>query len=292
MRRKRIGDILTAIVIAILGVFVTGGTAGAAEKTVGMAHPWEFGFQAADSPVMAHVRQLHSMLLIIIFGIVLLVLGLLAFIIFRFSARRNPVASKTAHHTVLEIVWTAVPIMILIVIAIPSIKLLYYENKAVDPELTLKVTGHQWYWTYTYPTDGGFSFDSLPIPDSDIDPAKGQVRLLSVDNPVVLPIGTNVQVLTASEDVIHSWAVPSLGVKKDAVPGRVNETWLRIDKEGTYYGQCSELCGVNHYFMPIEIHAVSKAAFAQWVAQAKQKFASSEQPVAVTATAAARAGAR
>jgi len=279
----KIDSICTWVALAIIGVFIGAGAAGAAEQGLGVSQPWQLGFQTAYSPVMERVQEFHYLLLIIITGIVLLVLGLLGYIIVRFNATRNPVASKTAHHTLLEVVWTAVPIMILIVIAIPSMKLLFFANKTANPEMTLKVTGHQWYWSYTYPDHGDITFDSLPIPDNEIKAEAGQMRLLSVDNAVVIPVGTNVQVLVNSDDVIHNWAVPSLALKKDALPGRTNETWVRVDKEGTYYGMCSELCGVNHYFMPIEIRAVSKEAFAAWVVEAKKKFASREQPALAAA---------
>lgn len=266
-------------VAAPVSGFVAAMVTGAAwAQTEGLSHPWQMGFQPAASPVMERVQEFHDLLLVIITAIVILVLAILGYCIFRFNARRNPQPSKTAHNTLLEVVWTAVPIMILVVIAIPSLKLLYFSAKAADPEMTLKVTGHQWYWTYAYPDHGDFTFDSIPIPSDEIDPGKGQVRLLSVDNPVVLPVGTTVQVLVGSDDVIHNWAVPALGLKKDATPGRVNETWVRVEREGVYYGMCSELCGVNHYFMPIEIRAVSKEDFAKWVEQAKQQFAAQARP--------------
>lgn len=279
---------VAASVSALVAAMITGASAAWAQKE-GLSHPWQIGFQAAASPVMERVHEFHHLLFAIITAIVVLVLAILGYCIFRFNARRNPQPSKTSHNTLLEVVWTAVPIMILVVIAIPSMKLLYFSAKAADPEMTLKVTGHQWYWSYTYPDQGDFTFDSIPIPSDEIDPAKGQVRLLSVDNPVVLPVGTTVQVLVGSDDVIHNWAVPSLGLKKDATPGRVNETWVRVEKEGIYYGMCSELCGVNHYFMPIEIHAVSKADFAKWVEQAKQQFAAQTRPAPRLASAGAPA---
>lgn len=242
----------------------------------GMAKPWEINLQPAASPVMERVHDFHNFLLVIIIAIVAIVLGILAFIIFRFNSRANPVPSKTSHNTVLEVVWTAIPIIILVVIAIPSLKLLYYSDKTQDYDMTLKITGHQWYWSYEYPDQGAFVFDSIPVGAEDLQP--GQPRLLTVDNAVVLPVDTNIQLLIASDDVIHNWAVPSLGLKKDATPGRVNESWVRINKEGTYYGMCSELCGVNHYFMPIQIEAVSKEQFAEWVDKAKEEFASTSAP--------------
>jgi len=242
----------------------------------GRSEPWQINLQTAASPVMERVHSFHDFLLIVIIAIVVVVLGILAFIIFRFNSKANPVPSKTSHNTVLEVVWTAVPVIILVIIMIPSLKLLYYSDKTQDYEMTLKITGHQWYWTYEYPDQGEFVFDSIPIGEDDLQP--GQPRLLTVDNVVVLPIDTNIQLLIASDDVIHNWAVPALGLKKDALPGRVNESWVRINEEGTYYGMCSELCGVNHYFMPIEIKAVSQERFAEWVEEAKEEFASSSGP--------------
>ena len=248
----------------------------AAQGVVGMPREWEINFQPAYSPVMERMQDFNYLVHIVIGLIVILVFGLLAYIVLRYNARRNPVPSKTAHNTVLEVFWTVMPVLALLVIVIPSLKLLYYQDKAEPPDMTLKVVGHQWYWSYTYPDHGEFSFDSIPIPAEELQP--GQPRLLAVDNPVVVPVGATVQVLISSDDVIHNWAVPSLGLKKDATPGRVNDTWFRATTEGTFYGMCSELCGVNHYFMPIEVRAVSPEAFAAWVEEAKQKFAANSQP--------------
>ena len=261
---------------ALLGIGMA--DAAAAEGAVGEARPWQMNFQDAFSPVMQEIHQFHTMLLVIITAIVLLVLALLGFIIVRFNSRRNPAPSKTSHNTMLEIVWTIVPVIVLIVIAIPSLKLLYHSGRTPQADMTLKVTGHQWYWSYTYPDHGDLTFDSIPIAESDLKP--GQPRLLAVDNPVVVPVGATVQVLVNSDDVIHSWAVPSLGLKKDATPGRTNETWFRADVPGVFYGMCSELCGVNHYFMPIEVHALAKPDFDAWVEKAKEQFAiNSRSPV-------------
>jgi len=237
--------------------------------------PWEIGFQPAASPVAERIHEFHGLLLVIITLITLLVMGLLIYIIFRFNEKRNPVPSRTTHNTVLEVIWTAIPVLILVIIAVPSFKLLYFMDRTHDPEMTLKVTGHQWYWTYTYPDNGGFTFDSMLVADEDLK--KGEKRLLTVDNRVVLPVGTNIRLLMSSTDVIHDWAVPAFGIKLDTVPGRINETWVRITREGTYYGQCSELCGVNHGFMPIVVEAVSKEAFKKWVVKAKEEFASNDE---------------
>lgn len=279
----------TAIMAMLVGVggHVLTASPSFADGVDGKAIPWQVGLQPAYSPVMERITNLHNLLLIIITAIVVIVLGILAYVIVRFNARRNPVPSRTSHNTLLEVVWTAVPVAILVVIVIPSLKVLYYSGKTPEYDMTLKVTGHQWYWSYSYPDHGGFSFDSLPVQTENLVP--GQPRLLAVDNPVVVPVGATVQILANSDDVIHNWAVPSLGLKKDATPGRTNEAWFRIEKQGTYYGMCSELCGVNHYFMPIQINAVSKEAFAAWVAEAKQKFASNgdqhERPLAAATTA-------
>lgn len=277
--RDVIRRLLFSMPIACAALFGIGiAVAAAAEGALGEAQPWQMGFQEAFSPVMEGIHQFHNLLLVIITTIVILVLALLGLIIVRFNAKRNPVPSKTSHNTLLEVVWTIVPVIILVVIAIPSLKLLYLSGRTPQADMTLKVTGHQWYWTYNYPDYGDFSFDSIPIPESDLKP--GQPRLLAVDNPLVVPVGATVQVLVNSDDVIHSWAVPSLGLKKDATPGRTNETWFRADVPGVFYGMCSELCGVNHYFMPIEVHALAKPDFDAWVAKAKEQFAmNSRSPV-------------
>lgn len=232
---------------------------------IGQPRDWQLGFQPSASPVKEQMAYFHDALLLpIITFIVIFVAGLLLYVAFRFNARRNPVPSRTTHNTMLEVIWTLVPVMILVIIVVPSMKMLYYADRTQDAEMTLKVTGYQWYWGYEYPDHGDVSFNANMVPEDEIGP--GQVRLLSTDNVVVLPVDTNVRLLIEANDVIHSWAVPALGVKLDAVPGRTNETWTRITKEGTFYGQCSEICGINHGFMPIEIRAVSKEKFAEWVA--------------------------
>jgi cytochrome c oxidase subunit 2 len=270
----------TAIGIVVALAMIAGAAPGLA---AGLAEPWQLGLQDSASPVMEKVHEFHTLMLVIQVAIVALVLGVLAYVIVRFNAKRNPVPSKTAHNTLLEIVWTAVPIVILVVIAIPSIKLLYFADKTQDYEMTLKITGHQWYWSYAYPDHGDFQFDSIPVADDDLQP--GQPRLLSVDNRIVLPVNTKIQLLITADDVIHNWAIPALGLKADAVPGRTNETWVEITREGDYYGMCSELCGINHGYMPIHVEAVSKEAFAVWVKEATEKFASSGAAPVVAAAA-------
>jgi cytochrome c oxidase subunit II len=231
---------------------------------------WQTGLQAAATPTMERINSFHNMLVYIIVAISLFVLALMVYAMVRFRKSANPTPSRTTHNTMVEVLWTVVPIVILVTIAVPSFRLLYFADRAANPEMTVKATGHQWYWSYEYPDHGDFSFDAIMVPDSEIK--AGQVRLLSTDNAVVVPVDTDVRLLTTSADVIHSWAMPAFGVKLDANPGKVNETWFRVTKTGTYYGQCSELCGVNHGFMPIEIRAVSKAEFTRWVEEAKTAF--------------------
>jgi cytochrome c oxidase subunit 2 len=235
--------------------------------------PWQKGFQEAVTPVMREIDKFHDMLLIIIAAIATFVLALLVYTVVRFRESRNPVPARTSHHTLLEIAWTLVPIFILILVAVPSFRLLYYEEQIVEPEMTIKAIGHQWYWSYEYPDHGNFTFDSYMVADEDLEP--GQPRLLATDNPVVVPVDTTVRVLVTASDVLHAWAVPAFGVKKDAVPGRLNETWFRAEREGMFYGQCSELCGSNHAFMPIAVRIVSKPAFAAWVQDAQKQFGGS-----------------
>ena len=244
----------------------------------GVAHAvpvqWQMGTQEAVTPVMEKLVEFHNFLLYLIFGISIFVLALLIYVIFRFHHKKNPIPSKCSHNTTIEVVWTVVPLIIVGMILVPSIKILYYEEVIPESEMTLKVVGHQWYWHYDYEgADGGaISFDSYIKPDSDLK--DDEYRLLEVDNRVFLPVDTNIRVLITGADVIHSWAVPPFGVKVDAVPGRLNETWVNIKKEGVYYGQCSELCGVNHGFMSIAVEAVSKDKFDKWYKEAKKKFAS------------------
>lgn len=256
------------------GVSLSGATAWA-----GMGQPsdWQINLQGAATPVMESIHSFNTFVLIIITAIVLFVMVLLAIVMVRFNERANPVPSKTSHNTMIEVAWTVVPVMILVAIAIPSFRLLHLELHIPQPDITVKVTGHQWYWSYEYPDNGGFSFDSLMVAEKDLKP--GQPRLLAVDNEVVVPVNKNVRIQVTAADVIHSFAVPSFGVKIDALPGRLNESWFKATKEGIYYGQCSELCGRDHAFMPIAVRVVSEDAFNQWIAQAKQKYAQVPAPV-------------
>ena len=211
------------------------------------------------------------------------VLVLLVMIIVRFNARANPVPSKTTHISLIEVIWTVVPVLILVVIAVPSFRLLFFQLNIPQADLTIKATGKQWFWSYSYPDNGKFEFDSLMLQDKDRK--AGQPRLLSVDNEMVVPVNKVIRVQTTGADVIHSFAVPSFGIKIDAIPGRLNETWFKAEREGMYYGQCSELCGKDHAFMPIAVRVVSDQAFTAWVDEAKKKFASdTTRPVTVAAS--------
>lgn len=232
--------------------------------------PWQWDFQAAGSPTMERIAALTLAVNIIIVAIVVLVVALLGYVMWRFRAERNPVPARWTHNTKLELLWTTIPVVILVAIAFPSFQLLYYMDRVKEADMTIKVTGHQWYWSYEYP-EHEIGFDSLMVQEEDLAP--DQLRLLSTDNPVVLPAGVPIRIQMTADDVIHAWAVPALGLKTDTVPGRLNETWVRIDKPGTYYGQCSELCGVNHAFMPIEIRAVPPDEWQAWLERARQEFA-------------------
>jgi len=247
--------------------------------------PWQMNFRPSATPVMDDIIDFHNLLLVIEVIIVLFVLGLMVYICVKFNAKANPVPSKTTHNAFLEVVWTVIPIIILIVITVPSVKLLVFMDKAPKDkvEMTLKVIGHQWYWSYEYPDAGNLAFDSNIIPDEEIDASKGQIRLLEVDNRIAIPVDTTIRVLMTSEDVLHNWAVPAFGIKMDTVPGRINESWIRVPaaRAGVYRGQCSELCGVNHGYMPIVIEAKSKQDFAKWLNKAKKEFANEASPTKV-----------
>lgn len=235
------------------------------------SEPWQWWFQMPRSPNAERIYVFHNLVFFVEVAITIFVLALMAYICFKFAKKKNPVPSKTTHNTLLEVLWTGVPILILIVIAVPSLKLLYFVDTHPEPDMTVKVIGNQWYWSYEYPEHGDIAFDSIIVPEEDLQP--GQPRLLTVDNPLVVPADTNIRVLQTSNDVIHNWAVPSLMLKMDNTPGRVNEQWFNAKDEGTYYGMCSELCGVNHGFMPVQIEVVSNEEFEAWIARAQEQFA-------------------
>ncbi len=254
--------------------------AGWAEAAV--PHNWQLGLQPAVTPVMAQIEDFHRLLLYVITAICLFVAALLVWVMLRYNSRANPVPSKVHHNTILEVVWTGVPVIILVLIAIPSFKLLFFEADIPTPDLTVQVIGRQWYWTYAFPKDGNFQFDSNMLTDAAAKKA-GEPRLLGVDNPLVVPVNKVVEVVTTASDVIHSWAVPAFGVKMDAIPGHLNHTWFKATRLGTYYGQCSELCGANHAFMPIEVKVVPQAEYDAWLKAAKKKYADIDGAVRVAA---------
>ena len=264
--RKR----LAALVIMVCALLAVLG-ARAAMAGLGQPSPWQFGLQQSATPVMDNIIWFHDFLLYIITAIAAFVLVLLLIVMVRFNARSHPTPSRTTHNTLLEVAWTTIPIMILLVIAVPSFKLLFFQLIPPPAELTVKATGKQWYWSYSYPDNGGFEFDSAMVKEESLK--QDQPRLLAADTEMVVPVNKNVHVLTTGADVIHSFAVPSFGIKIDAIPGRINETWFKATREGIFYGQCSELCGRDHAFMPINVRVVSEQAFAAWVEDAKKKYA-------------------
>nr|WP_244500372.1 cytochrome c oxidase subunit II [Methyloceanibacter methanicus] len=242
------------------------GSALAEDLPLGQAHPWQIKFQEAATPIMAQITDFHNYVTAIIIAITLFVLALMIIVMVRFNEKSNPEPSRTSHNTLLEVAWTVIPIFILVAIAIPSFRLLFAQYDFPKADVSITATGAQWYWSYEYP-DEDIAFDSIMVPDANLKP--GQPRLLTVDNEVVVPVGANVVVGLKSNDVIHDWAVPSFGIKLDAVPGRLQQTWFRAEKEGWFYGQCSELCGRNHAFMPIAIRVVSQEEYDAWVASKK-----------------------
>jgi len=277
----------TKRVLAVLAVAAIGITATAAIAWADAPRPWELGMQAPATPVKDRLSAFHDELLVITFLIALFVLGLLLYVIVRFNQARHPVPTRTSHNTIVEMLWTVVPVLILVIIAIPSFKLMYYMDRVPNPDMTIKVTAHQWYWSYDYPDQGDVSFDSNIIPESDLKP--GQKRLLDVDNPLVVPVDTVIRVYVTGTDVIHSWFVPSFGVQEYAVVGRLNESWMKVEHPGVYYGQCNQICGVNHAFMPIKVEAVAKDEFQRWLADAKKKYAHHDEGGGAVRVAAASA---
>jgi len=263
MSKGQIGRRLLGLAVAGLALVASG---AAFAEQLGQPAPWEFRLQESASPVMDSIASFHDYLSVLITLITLFVLGLLAFVVVKFNAKANPVPSKTTHNTLIEVAWTLIPVLILVSIAVPSFRLLFEELDIPKADLTVKATGKQWYWSYAYPDNGKFEFDSLLVQDK-------QPRLLGVDNELVVPVNKVVRVQVTGADVIHSFAVPAFGIKIDAIPGRLNETWFKATRTGMFYGQCSELCGRDHAFMPIAVHVVSDQEFAAWVETAKKKFA-------------------
>ena len=257
---------------AAFATLALAGPALAEEPVLAVPHPWQMDLQAPGSPVAERLQALNLGVSIIIVIITLFVGGLLAWVLYRYSEKRHPVPGTISHNSTLEAAWTALPVLILVGIFIPSLRLVYYEDRTHDADMTIKVTGHQWYWQYTYPDAGDAHFDSYMIADDQLKP--DQLRHLSVDNQLVLPVGKNIRILTTSTDVIHSFFIPSLGVQRYAIPGRTIETWVRINQPGDYYGECNQICGMNHSQMPISVHAVSPDDFKTWLDQLKAKNSS------------------
>ncbi|MEX1148164.1 MAG: cytochrome c oxidase subunit II [Sphingomonadales bacterium] len=257
--------------LAVTAAALVGGASVAwANVETGQPAPWQLGFQAPVTEIGERLNNFHDLLLWIIGLITLFVTVLIAYVAVRFNRKANPNPSKTSHNTLIEVLWTGIPVLILVAIAVPSFRLLYFSDVVADPELTIKTTGHQWYWSYEYPDDGLY-FDAIMVPDSDLAP--GQPRLLATDANLVVPTNTRIRLLVTASDVIHSWAMPAFGVKVDAVPGRLNEVWFEINREGVYYGQCSELCGIRHAFMPITVEAVSPERYEAWLEEARELYA-------------------
>ncbi|WP_291638348.1 cytochrome c oxidase subunit II [Bosea sp. (in: a-proteobacteria)] len=247
-----------------------------------MPQPWQMNLQPAATEVATFIHWFHDWINILIVAISVFVLALIVYVAYRFNERRNPVPAKTTHHALLEVAWTIIPVLILVVVAIPSFRLLKLQLEVPKADITVKVTGKQWYWSYEYPQEGGaFGFDSLMLDEkqraeaisSKKIAAAEAPRLLAVDNEAVVPVGKIVRVQVTAADVIHKFTVPAFGVKIDAIPGRLNETWFRADREGIFYGQCSFICGQNHAYMPIAFRVVSAERYAAWLAESKQKFA-------------------
>lgn len=264
--------------MAILGLVAAGGIAIAQGDApmVGAPVPWGMGLQESGGPIKDRISSFNDLVFWLMAAITVFVAGLLAWCVWRYSAARNPVPSQNSHNTVLEIAWTVIPVLILLIIAVPSFRLIYFQDRARDADLTINVTGHQWYWNYRFPDHGNFTFDSRPLQEEDI--RSGQFRNLEVDEPLIIPVGRTIRVMTQGADVIHSFFVPSLGVQRYGIPGRTLETWMQADRVGTFYGQCNQICGVNHWFMPIVVKAVPQAEFDAWVASARTRFARQDAP--------------
>jgi cytochrome c oxidase subunit 2 len=260
---------------AMAGLTALAVSAGAAHAGAGQPSPQQIGLQDPVTEVAVAINAFHDMVNYIIFAVAIFVLLLLAYVMLRFNERANPTPSKTTHNTLLEVAWTVVPVLILVVIAVPSFKLLYLQYSYPKPDLTIKATGYQWYWSHEYPDHGGIKFDSVMLQDDERAALEKRgikaPRLLAVDNEVVVPVNKVVHMLVTASDVIHNWTIPSFGSKVDAVPGRITATWFKVTKEGVYYGQCSELCGKDHAFMPIAVRVVNDRVFDAWTAALKAK---------------------
>ncbi|MGQ0684965.1 cytochrome c oxidase subunit II [Bradyrhizobium sp.] len=277
MNLSRIGHRLLGLAVAGMTLAAT----GPAVAELGQPKPWEYTLQESATPVMDNIVWFHNFLLVLITVITLFVLALLVIVIVKFNAKSNPVPSRTTHNTLIEVAWTLIPVLILVAVAVPSFRLLFLQLDVPKADLTVKATGKQWYWSYSYPDNGKFEFDSLMAQDK-------KPRLLAVDNEMVVPVNKVIRIQTTGADVIHAFAVPAFGIKIDSIPGRLNETWFKATKTGMFYGQCSELCGKDHAFMPIAVRVVSDQEFAAWVETAKKKYATNPGNTFASAGAAAQ----
>jgi len=284
MRLIRSAAPVLVVALAFAAALAAGGAAFASDY--GQPVPWQMGFQKSAAPTMDDITWFHDFLLWVITIITLFVLVLLLLVIVKFNAKANPTPSRTTHNTLLEVAWTVIPVVILVVIAVPSFRILFFQLNTPPADVTIKATGKQWYWSYSYP-DSKFEFDSIMLKDNERKPE--QPRLLAVDNEMVVPVNKVIRVQVIGADVIHAFAVPSFGVKIDAIPGRLNETWFKATREGVYYGQCSELCGKDHAFMPISVRVVNEQAYTAWIADAKKKYARDDRAPATNVAAAAGA---
>jgi cytochrome c oxidase subunit 2 len=282
MRLIRSAAPVLIVALAFAAALAAGGAAFASDY--GQPVPWQMGFQKSAAPTMDDITWFHDFLLWVITIITLFVLALLLIVILKFNAKANPTPSRTTHNTLLEVAWTVIPVVILVVIAVPSFRILFFQLNTPPADVTIKATGKQWYWSYSYP-DSKFEFDSIMLKDNERKPE--QPRLLSVDNEMVVPVNKVIRVQVIGADVIHAFAVPSFGIKIDAIPGRLNETWFKATREGVYYGQCSELCGKDHAFMPISVRVVNEQAYTAWIADAKKKYARDDRAPATNVAAAA-----
>ena len=278
----RLNNFLSFLITPIIFLLGTSfNSAFSADEPKGIAKDWGINLQTPFTGVAKDIFNMHSFVTIIMALITLFVLGILVWVCFRYSEKNNKTPSKTVHNTLIEILWTAVPVLILIVIAVPSFKLLYKQDVIPEPDLTIKAIGYQWYWGYEYPDNGNFTYEAFMVQSKDeLEEEKPFKRMLTTDTKVVVPVNKIIRMQITAGDVLHSWAVPAFGVKKDAVPGRLNETWFKPEKTGIFYGMCSELCGVNHQSMPIEVHVVTEKEFNDWVEESKLKYASKNNLIA------------
>ncbi|MGD9784396.1 MAG: cytochrome c oxidase subunit II [Hyphomicrobiaceae bacterium] len=272
---KKLLGIVGAARLAMAGLTLAALGSGAAYAGSGQPTDGQLGMQEAVTPVAHAIHSFHDLVNLLIIAIAVFVLILMIIVVLRFNEKANPKPSTTTHNTLLEVAWTVIPIVILVVIAVPSFRLLHLQYAYPKPDLTIKATAYQWYWSHEYPDQGGFSFDSVMLTEDEIKEAKASgisaPRNLAVDNEVIVPVNKNVHVLVTAGDVLHNWTIPAFGSKVDAVPGRLNATWFRAEKTGVFYGQCSELCGKDHAFMPIAVRVVSEQVFKDWAAAMKAK---------------------